>query len=71
MYLAASKIQSCFHLINIEFVFLVSYFEVRAERDSFGSVRDFRALSAIHLIQFGTSQRESFGSVRVFRALII
>ncbi len=38
------------------------------ERDSFGSVRDFRAQSAIHLVQFGTSERDSFGSVRDFRA---
>ncbi len=37
-------------------------------RDSFDSVRDFRAQSAIHLIQFGTSEHDSFGSVRDFRA---
>ncbi len=51
------------------------------ERDSFGSVRDFRAQSVNHwfsrdfraqsvinLVQFGTSERESFGSDRDFRA---
>ncbi len=27
-----------------------------SERDSFDSVRDFRAQSVIHLIQFGTSE---------------
>ncbi len=35
-----------------------------AERDSFGSVRDFRTQSAIHLVQFETSERDSFGSVQ-------
>ncbi len=35
------------------------------------SVRDFRAQSANHLVQFGTSEHKSFGSVRDFRAQII
>ncbi len=39
-----------------------------SERKSFGSVRDFRAQSANHLIMVGTSERESFGSVWDFRA---
>ncbi len=39
-----------------------------SERESFDSVRDFRAQNANHLIKFGTSERESFDSVRDFRA---
>ncbi len=39
-----------------------------SERNSFGSVRDFKAQSVIHLVQFGTSERDSFDSVRDFKA---
>ncbi len=42
-----------------------------AFRESIGSVQDFRAQSANHLIKFGTSERKSFGSVLDFRAQII
>ncbi len=44
----------------------------RLKRVSFGSVQDFRAQSANHMVQFGTSEqlcveRESYGTVRDFR----
>ncbi len=58
----SSGLQSAIHLIQFG----------ASERDSFGSVRDFRKQSGIHLVQFGASERvrESFDSVRGFRACL-
>ncbi len=66
--------QSAYHLIQFgtserrtRFIWFNSGLQ-SAERDSFGSVRYFRAQSAIHLDQFGNSECKSFDSVWDFRA---
>ncbi len=77
--------QSAIHLFQFETSERDSFGSVQdSERDSFGSVRYFRAQSASHSVQFGTSvrrarfirfssrlqseERDSFGPVHDFRA---